>query len=230
MRAADIMTCNVICIRPEATILEAAKLLLGNRVSALPVIDGDGRLLGLLSEGDLVRRVEIGSEKHRTWWSETLASRDTLVSEYVKSHGRHVRDVMTIDVIVAEEDTELAEIADLMERHHIKRVPVVHGGKVVGIVSRANLLQALIGTPRTNPVASADDRTLRDEVTKELERQPWSSFGIANVIVQDGVVQIWGVVENRLHADACRIAAENVPGIKSVESHLVVHPRGIHAW
>ena len=230
MRAADVMTRNVICIRPEATILEAARLLLGAKVSALPVTTEDGRMVGLLSEGDLVRRVEIGSEKRRSWWSTALADRETLASEYIKSHARAVRDVMTTGVVVAEEDTELASIADMMEQHRIKRVPVVRDGKVVGIVSRANLLQALIGGPRTIPVAPVDDASLRDQVMAELERQPWSGFGVANVIVQDGVAQIWGFVENQRHSEACRIAAENVPGVKGVENHLVVQSYGVYVY
>ncbi|MCW5745531.1 MAG: CBS domain-containing protein [Alphaproteobacteria bacterium] len=230
MRAVDVMTRNVICIRPEATILEAARLLLGARVSALPVVGGDDRLVGLVSEGDLVRRVEIGSEKRRSWWSATLANRETLAAEYIKSHGRLVRDVMTADVVVAEEETELAAIADMMEKHHVKRVPIVRDGKVAGIVSRANLLQALIGTPPSAAAAGNDDATLRERVIEELEGEPWSSFGVANVIVQDGVVQIWGFAENQQHSDACRIAAENVPGVKSVENHLVIQSRGVYIW
>jgi CBS domain-containing protein len=228
MRAADVMTRDVICVRPDATVIEAARLLLGAKVSAVPVVDDEGRLVGLLSEGDLVRRVEIGSEKRRSGWRTVFVDRVTLAGEYIKSHGRLVRDVMTTGVIVAEEDTALAEIADLMEKHHIKRVPVVREGKVVGIVSRANMLQALIGSPRVIPVGPCDDADLRQRVTAELERQPWSSFGVANVIVQDGVAQIWGYAENERHKEACRIAAESVAGIKGVENHLVVHSSGVY--
>jgi CBS domain-containing protein len=230
MRAADVMTRDVICIRPDATILDAARLLLGAKVSAVPVAEDDGRMVGLLSEGDLVRRVEIGSEKRRSWWSTALAGRGTLAGEYIKSHGKLVRDVMTTGVIVAGEDTELPAIADLMDKHHIKRVPIVRDGRIVGIVSRANLLQALIGHPRTIPVAPADDASLRERVIAELGRQPWSSFGVANVIVQHGVAQIWGFAESQQHAEACRIAAESVAGIKSVENHLVVQSHGVYIF
>jgi CBS domain-containing protein len=228
MRAADVMTRNVICVRPEATVMEAARLLLGAKVSAVPVVDDEGRMVGLLSEGDLVRRVEIDSQKRRSWWSTVFANRETLAAEYIKSHGRLVRDVMTTGVIVAEQDTGLGVIADLMEKHHIKRVPVVRDGKVVGIVSRANMLQALIGCPRTIRIGPADDTNLRDRVMAELERQPWSSFGVANVIVQDGVARIWGYAENQQHSEACRIAAESVPGVKGVENHLVVQSHGVY--
>jgi CBS domain-containing protein len=230
MRAVDVMTRNVICIRPDASVFEAARLLLGAKVSALPVVGDDDRMVGLVSEGDLLRRIEIGSEKRRSWWSSALANRETLASEYIKSHGRQVHDVMTGRVVTAGEDTELSAIADLMEEHKIKRVPIVRDGKVVGIVSRANLLQALIGSPRTIPVAAGDDASLRDRVMQELARQPWSSFGIANVIVQDGVAQIWGFAESSQHSDACRIAAENVAGIKGVENHMVVQSHGVYIW
>jgi CBS-domain-containing membrane protein len=230
MRAADVMTRSVICIRPEATVFDAAKLLLGAKVSALPVVGDDDRMVGLVSEGDLLRRVEIGSEKRRSWWSAALANRETLAAEYVKSHGRLVRDVMTPKVVVASEDTGLDAIADMMEEHHIKRVPIVRDGKVVGIVSRANLLQALIGSPRTIPITSADDTGLRERVMAELARQPWSSFGVANVIVRDGVAEIWGFAESPQHSEACRIAAEGVPGIKGVENHLVVQSHGVYIW
>ena len=228
MRAADVMTRDMICVRPDTTVLAAARLLLGAKVSAVPAVDDEHRVVGLLSEGDLVRRVEIGSEKRRSRWGTVFVNRETLAAEYMKSRGRLVRDVMTTGVIVAEEDAGLGAFADLMEKHHIKRVPVVRNGKVVGIVSRADMLQALIGCPRVIPVGPGDDADLRQRVMAELERQPWSSFGVANVIVQDGVAQIWGYAENRQHSEACRIAAESVAGIKSVENHLVVQSPGVY--
>ncbi len=230
MRAGDIMTTIVIFIQSDASILDAARLLLSERISALPVVDAEERLLGIVSEGDLIRRTEIGSEKRPTFWASIFADDKELAADYLKAHGRKVSDVMTHRVIVAQEDTTLAEVAVKMEKFNIKRIPIVRSGKIVGIVSRANLLQALIATPRTIGISTGDDTELRREILRTLDGEPWSSTVIRNVIVRNGHVELWGRAESAVQSEACRVAVEAIAGVESVENHLVVTSRNTHVW
>src|SRR5215468_2905856 len=170
MKAADVMVSAVISVRPNARVEEVASTLLANRISAVPVIDKQGELLGIVSEGDLMRRAEAGTDRSRSWWLEYLTGKQVLAAEYVKSHSHKVTDVMTRSVITATPETPLGEIAMLLERNRIKRVPIVQNGKVVGIVSRANLLQAVAGMPAKNAAAvSAGD--LWGFVTSDEEKK-----------------------------------------------------------
>ena len=194
MKAADVMVCTVISVRPNARVEEVASTLLANRISAVPVIDEEGELVGIVSEGDLMRRAEAGTDRSRSWWLEYLTGKQVLAAEYVKSHSHKVIDVMTRSVITAMPETPLGEIATLLERNRIKRVPIVQNGKVVGIVSRANLLQALAGMPAKNAAAaSAGDSQIRDEVLSRLNAQLWRP-SMLNVTVHDGTVDLWGFV------------------------------------
>lgn len=222
MKAAEIMTANVITIRPEASIAEAAELLLSHRISGAPVVDADGQLVGIVSEGDLLRRVEAGTERRRSWWLEIFTRSDTLAAEYVKAHGRKVADIMTRWIVTVAEDTPLAKVADLLEGHRIKRVPVVRDGKVVGIVSRANVLQAVAGRKPVEPIVKADDRAIREEVMRKLEHAPWSRPWNLNIMVQDGVVDLWGAVATPEEKDAVRIAVETTSGVVAVKDNLIL--------
>lgn len=234
MKAADIMTTSVVCIRSDATILEAARLLLSERISALPVVDGAGRLEGIVSEGDLIHRAEIGSEKHASRWKFLFEDNATLARDYLKAHGRTVGDVMSHPVVMAEEDTEISVVAARMEQFSIKRLPVVRAGKVVGIVSRANLLQALIAAPPAAPSAAGapapDDAALRGQILLELDREPWSAALVRNIIVQDGHVELWGYADSAAQCEACRVLAAGVPGVRAVTNHMVATPRGVYMW
>ena len=230
MKAADIMTTSVVCIRSDATILEAARLLLSERISALPVVDADGRLEGIVSEGDLIHRAEIGSEKPASRWKVLFDDNATLARDYLKAHGRTVADVMSHPVVMAEEDTEISVVAARMDQFSIKRLPVVRADKVVGIVSRANLLQALIAAPAAAGALALDDAALRRQILLSLDREPWSASLARNIIVQDGNVEIWGHADSAAQCDACRVLAAGVPGVKSVTDHMVVTPRGIYMW
>jgi CBS-domain-containing membrane protein len=222
MKAAEIMTANVITIAPGATIAEAAELLLTHRISGAPVVDAEGKLVGIVSEGDLLRRVEAGTERRRSWWLEIFTRADTLAGEYVKAHGRKVSDIMTRWVVTIVEDTSLADVADLLEGHRIKRVPVLRDDKVVGIVSRANVLRAIAGRPPIAPIAKADDRTIRDEVMERIERAPWGRPWNLNIMVKDGVVELWGAVTTIEEKDAVRIAAETTSGVVAVKDNLML--------
>ena len=230
MKAADIMTTTVVCIKPDATVLEAARLLLGERISALPVVDATGRLQGIVSEGDLIHRAEIGSEKITTRWKALFEEGATLARDYLKAHGRTVADVMSHPVVLVEEDTELSVVAARMDQFGIKRLPVVREGKVVGIVSRANLLQALIAAPAPPATPAVDDAALREQILLKLDREPWSPSLVRNIIVQDGNVEIWGHADSAAQCEACRVLAAAIPGVKTVINHMVVTPRGLYTW
>jgi CBS domain-containing protein len=221
MKAKDIMTTPVVTITPDTTVPEIAALLLERRISAVPVVEG-GRLVGLVSEGDLLHRHEIGTDRNRparSWWL-TLFGSGSAPAEYVKSHAAHARDIMTHDVISVAEETPIAEIASVLETRRIKRVPVLRDERLVGIVSRANLVQALAARRRADKTRRAKgDDSIRRQLLAELERQPWWQSGSSNVIVTDGVVHYWGLLGSDEEQAAARVAAENVPGVREVEDH-----------
>ena len=222
MKAADIMTRQVITIGPDATVTEAAKRMLKNRISGLPVCDSNGRLLGVISEGDLLRRTETGTVRRASWWLAMFAGAPNQAADYTKSHGRHVRDAMTESLISVTEETPLDEVVRLMESNRIKRVPVLSNGKLVGIVSRANLLHVLASiAPDVSP-AAADDRVVRDRLLETLRAQPWAPEISENIVVRNGVVHLWGSVRTEAQRDAIRVAAENTPGVTRVENHLII--------
>jgi CBS domain-containing protein len=224
MKAADVMVSAVISVRPNARVEEVAGILLANRISAVPVMDEEGELLGIVSEGDLMRRPEAGTERRRSWWLEHLMGKQVLAAEYVKSHSHKISDVMTRSVITATPDTPLGEIATLLEKNRIKRVPIVQNGKVVGIVSRANLLQALATLPTKGATtARADDSEIRDQVISRLNAELWRP-SLLNVTVYDGNVDLWGFVTSNDEKKAARIAAEGVAGVKSINDHLTIPP------
>jgi CBS domain-containing protein len=225
MRASDIMTPEVVTVTPETAIHTAAKLLADNHISGLPVVDASGAVIGIVSEGDLLHRVEIGTgARRRAWWLEMLSSTRDLAHAYTKEHGQTVKDVMTAKVISVGEDAPLDGIADVLERHRIKRVPVIKDGKLVGIVSRGNLIRALASAaPLSQAEGSRDDVSIREAVLAELHGHRWA-LPSQNVIVADGVVHLWGVVESEEERSAIRVAAESVQGVKRVESHLEFPP------
>lgn len=224
MLALDVMTTTVISVKPETTVRDAAKVLADRRISAVLVIDAQGTLVGVVSEGDLIHRAELDTHEHRRSWWLDLFSSDRKAADYVKSHARTVQDVMTTDVISVEDVTPLREIAHILETHRIKRVPVMRAGRVVGIVSRANLVQALASAPeQPAPDVPATDRAIREALKRELEGQPWAFAG-RNVVVRDGVVHVWGTFHSVEAVQAVRVAAEAIPGVKRVEDHTEPYP------
>jgi CBS domain-containing protein len=225
MKAADIMVSNVITVSPDKEVSEVAQILLANRISALPVIDAEGRLVGVVSEGDLIRRAEAGTEHARSWWLRLLMGREALAIEYVKEHSRRVADVMTRRVISASPDASVSEVASLLERNGIKRVPIVKDGKVIGIVSRANLLQALATLGKQISIEKPiGDTDLREKVMKQLRSEPWARTAMLNVTVHDGTVDLWGVVDSNAEKKALRVAAEVTPGVRAVNDNMIVRP------
>ncbi|EWH02580.1 CBS domain-containing protein [Halomonas sp. BC04] len=225
MQAADVMTPNVITVSPDADVREIAQLLLDNNISALPVVDADEKVLGIVSEGDLMRRVENDTDRRKSWWLQLLEGNNP--SEYIKTHARKAREIMTRDPVTIGEDESLRQIAKLLEKHHIKRVPVVRDGRLVGIVSRANLLRGFSHQKADAEAVSVDDREIRDAILKEIEDITGVWVDRINIIVADGAVQAWGLVENQEERMAVQVAIENTPGVKSVENNIGMMPRGV---
>jgi CBS domain-containing protein len=221
MRAIDVMTSEVISVDENATVAAIARLLAERGISAVPVVDKDNRVIGMVSEGDLLHRAETGTEQRRSWWLDMMASTNKLADDYIKSHSGKVKDVMTRVVISVTETTPVADIALLLETNRIKRVPVVRDGKLVGIVSRANLVRVLAMTIN-EPASSteADDRTIRDKLLAELKAQRWAEVSPANVTVNDGVVHLWSSYSSEQEKRALVVAAENIPGVRRVEDHM----------
>jgi CBS domain-containing protein len=225
MRASDIMVKDVITVHPDANIQEVAEILVSKRISGLPVVDAHGRLVGIVSEGDLLRRAESGTEHERSWWLKLLMGRESLAAEFVKEHARRVRDVMTRDVITASSDTPVTDIAATLEKNRIKRVPIVDGEKLVGIISRANLIQALAGMHKAIAVDKPlDDIELRQTLMSRLKSEPWAKTSLINVTVDTGAVDVWGIVDSEAEKQALRVAIEVTPGVRSVTNNVVVRP------
>ena len=230
MNAKDVMTTEVVTVSPETTVQDLAKILSEKGISGAPVVDANQKLVGIVSEGDLLHRAETGTERRvqrrRSWWLDSVAAEEELARDYVKAHGRTVADIMTRDVISVGETADLADIAMLLETKRIKRVPVVAGDRLVGIVSRANLVRALATTSSAPKiVADTDDRTIREQLLAELRQQQWANIWAADIMVRDKVVHVWfSADESDAERQAVRVAAENVPGVRGFEAHIVPAP------
>ncbi len=227
MHAAQVMSPGILTISADASVFVAAELMVGAGVSAMPVADETGRMVGIVSEADLMRRAEIGTEPRKSWLQRFFADDATTAAEYVRLHARRVRDVMTSPVIAVQEDAPLGEVAELMAKHKVKRVPVLRGDVAVGVVSRSNLLQALLSREPEATASRGSDDEIRREVEAVVARQPWSSPWPTNIVVNAGVVHLWGMVPSDAVSSAYRVAAENVPGVKKVKNHMRLMPTAV---
>lgn len=221
MRAIDVMVRDVVTVHPDTDVAEAVKLLAEHDVSALPVVDDEGKLVGILSEADLMHRVEIGTENRRPWWQEAVTGAGTLAEEFAKSHGKKVGEIMTPEVVAVSEETPLSEIATLFERKRIKRVPVTKGGKLVGVVSRSNLIQALASVVGRMDEHDETDRQIRLDLLSRLKEQSWTDFGSRNITVSGGGVHLWGLVGSEAERKALLALAEGVPGVSRVRDEMI---------
>ncbi len=223
MKAMDVMVGDVVTVRPDDDVALAVRLLAEHDVSALPLVDDDDHVIGVISEADLLHREEIGTEKQRPWWLEAVTPASTLAGEFAKSHGRRVEEIMSTDVVSASEDTPLGEIATLLERHRIKRLPILRAGKLVGIVSRSNLIQALASSRAQTGAGSGveSDRQIRLELLDRLGHQSWTDFGERNIIVSGGVVHLWGLVGSADEHKALLALAEDAPGVVGVSDEMI---------
>jgi CBS domain-containing protein len=221
MRAHQIMTRPVITVTPETTIVEAANTMLQKHVSGLPVIDAAGKLVGIVSEGDFIRRSEIGTQRKHGRFLKFILGPGQAATDFIHEHGRKVAEIMTphLLTITITEDTAVDEIVELMEKNNVKRLPVMRGDRIVGIVSRANLLQAVASLAREIPDPTADDDHIRNRVIDTIEKNDWCPFGLS-VIVRGGVVHLSGVITEERSRKAAVVAAENVTGVTKVHDHL----------
>jgi CBS domain-containing protein len=219
MRAHQIMTRPVITVTPETTIVEAANTMLQRHVSGLPVVDAAGTLVGIISEGDFIRRSEIGTERKRGRFMKFILGSGKEATDFVHEHGRKIAEIMTPDPLTIDEDTDLEKIVELMEKNGVKRLPVMRGAKLVGIVSRSNLLQAVASLAREIPDPTADDDHIRNRIIDTLQKNDWCPFGLS-VVVRDGIVHLSGVITEERSRQAAIVGAENVAGVKKVHDHL----------
>lgn len=223
MRAHQIMTRQVITVGPDTSIVEAADAMLRHHVSGLPVVDGAGKLLGIVSEADFIRRAEIGTQHKRGQWLQLLVSKGRSATEYVHERGRKVSEVMTPNPVTVAEDTPLEEIVRMLERHGVKRLPVVRGDQLVGIVTRSDLLRSVATLARDIPGPTADDDHIRTAIIAAIQGARWSPCRF-NVIVHNGIVYLSGIVTDERCRQAAIVAAENVPGVRQVHDELCSYP------
>jgi CBS domain-containing protein len=217
------MTRKVLSVAPDDTVEQAVNLMLRHGISGLFVVDDKGTLAGVVTEGDLLRREEIGTERHRPWWLRVLVSPGKQALDFTRAHGRKVSDIMTPEVICVETNSSLEDVVETMEKQRIKRVAVTENGHMVGVVARSDLLRALLSREREKrpPQAPEDDRTLRSTILAALESASWAPMTTLNVTVADGVVDVWGTITNPDERRAICVIAENVTGVKEVHDHLV---------
>jgi CBS domain-containing protein len=228
MKARDVMVSPVITVNEDSTVRQLAETLLAHRISAVPVLDSNGRMVGIVSEADLLHRPESGTERPSSWWLSLISGERALTAEYVQSHAQRVGDVMTREVQTAHTDTPLVEIADLLEEKHIKRIPILDDhGALVGIVSRANIVQ-VIASARPKLDISLSDTAIREKLIAELRKQSWAHVHKLNATVTNGVVDLWGFTESEKERHAIRIAAESIPGVVEVNDHLLHEPAFIY--
>jgi CBS domain-containing protein len=222
MQARDVMTRGVISIDPDATVLQAARIMLQHHISGLPVVDAAGRLVGVLSEGDFLRRQETRTERRRSRWLEFLMGPGRIAADYSHSHGSKVAEVMTTTVRSVSEDTALEDVVRLMEKYRIKRVPVMRGDELVGIVTRSNLMHAMVSLAHAAPPVAKDDAAIRERMLAIMQQEAWAPPAMTNVVVRDGVLELWGVIIDERQRAALKVAAENILGVKAVEDHLTL--------
>jgi CBS domain-containing protein len=228
MQAREIMTRDVVTVGPNTTVGEIAAILVRNRISAVPVVSGT-QLLGIVSQTDLAHRSETGTEKQRKWWLEVFADPDTKAREYVKSHGMRAGDVMARFVVTVPEDAALAEVADILDSHHIRQVPVTSDGRLVGMISRADLVRKLAEVTVAAPAKRSDSGALQKAVWNEIRSQPWLKTAFINLTVKDGAVELWGAVDSEEQHRALRVLVEGVAGVERVEDHVGLMPKVIGA-
>jgi CBS domain-containing protein len=219
MRVHQIMTRKVTTVKADTPILEAANLMLHQHISGLPVVGDTGKLIGIVSEGDFIRRSEIGTQKRRRRWLKILVGPAQSASEFVHERGRKVGEIMTEDLYTATEDMPLEDVVRLMERENVKRLPVLRGEALVGIVTRSDLLRAVASLARDVPAPTADDDQVREQVIASIEKTEWQPAQL-NVTVRDGIVHLSGIITDERFRQAIIVAAENVAGVKLVHDHL----------
>jgi len=221
MLARDVMSRTPITVTADMSVEACARLLLDKRISAVPVVDAQQHVIGIVSEGDLMRRRESGTERHASWWLALVSDPRSAAREYTKTAGHRVADIMTRQVVSVREDTSLATVADILEKHRIKRVPVMAGGKLVGIVSRADLVRALLASGKP-ALAGTDDADIRKTFFAWLDKEPWGARSFVNLFVDSGRVELWGFAGSADEVRAMGVLAQGIPGVREVANHVRV--------
>jgi CBS-domain-containing membrane protein len=229
MKASDIMSTDVVTVGRNATVQEVANLLVNHRISGVPVVDANGHVVGLVSEGDLLRRADAGTGHERSWWLKLLMGSEGLAREYIHEHSREVADVMSREVFTAAPDTPVADLAEILEKHRIKRLPIVKDGKLVGIVSRANLLHALVSLRNDIPAKPVADSELREAILARMRAEPWIGTSLVNVTVASGTADMWGIVDTLAEKKALRVLVETTSGVTAVNDNIIVRPVASYA-
>jgi len=219
MRAHQIMTKDVISVTPHTSIEDAARIMLLNKISGLPVVEDNGTLVGMVSQSDFLRRSEIGTGRKRPAWLQFFVGPGRAAADFIRERGRKIEDVMTTGPITVEEETPLEELVGLMEKHDIKRLPVMNGKALVGIVTRTNLLQAVASMAHEIPDPTADDDHIRDRILRQVNATDWRPIGF-EVTVRNGVVHLHGIITTDESRQAAIVAAENTAGVTKVHDHL----------
>jgi len=222
MQVSEIMTPRPLSVAPDTTIVETARMMLAHRISGLPVTRANGEVVGVVTEGDLLRRAETGTERQRSRWLELLLGPGRLARDYIGAHACKVGEVMTTDIAVVSPQEPLARVVELMEKRHVKRVPVVEDGRLVGIVSRADLVRALLaGLTEKQHASPKSDSEIREAIIATIDKEPWGPRFSVEVTVEDGVVDLYGTLTDDRERTALKVAAENVAGVTAVRDHLV---------
>jgi CBS domain-containing protein len=225
MNAQDAMTKDVVTVGPQTTVGEIAAVLVRHRISAVPVVSEDSRVIGIVSQTDLGHRSETGTERQRKWWLDMFADSDTKAREYIKSHGLKAEDVMSRIVVSVSKQATLAEVADVLDSHRIRQVPVTDGGKLVGMISRADLVRKLAEIKIAAPAARPDNGALQKAIWQEIKAQPWLRSAYVNLAVKDGVVELYGAVDSSEQRRALRVLVEGVSGVRKVEDNVGMLPK-----
>jgi CBS domain-containing protein len=227
MKASDVMTKRVISIEPQATIVQAIRLMLKNHLSGLPVLDRSGKLVGVITEGDFLHRREIGTERKHNAWFVAVFGPEQSTRDYVRAHGIKVGELMTRQPITVNEDTSLDRVVHLMERHHIKRLPVLRKNKVVGIISRANLMRALASIHRASPETSRNDQEIRRRIVADIEKENWAYGTDVMVLVRDGIVDLCGTINDSSQRAALKALVREKSGVRKLYDHLCLKDDGV---
>lgn len=222
MKANEIMSRNVATVAPETPISEIAALMVEKHVSGVPVVGDNGNLLGMVSQSDLLHRAEVGTERKHKWWFRVFADSNALAREFVKTHGHRAHDIMTRHIVSVREDAELRDVADILDKHRIKRVPVVADGKLVGIITRGDLVRALSLVQIAKADKKVDNASLHKALQERMQKQPWINKTYVNLTANDGVVELWGFVDSAEQHRALRLLVEETDGVKKVEDKLKV--------
>jgi CBS domain-containing protein len=228
MKARDVMTRKVRSVAVTTPVRKIAQTMMSRGISAVPVVDRRRLVIGIISEGDLLRRAEAGTQRRRSWWTDLLGDPSQRAREYVKARGARARDVMSYPVISITTNTDVADIVDLMERWQVKRLPVVDHGKLVGIVSRRDLLRAVGRAKPPVRRGKVSDAMLRERLRRQLDATPWVGSSLVNFVVEGGAIELFGLAATRDERDAVRVMAENIPGVRSVRDKIVVRPQGAY--